>query len=139
MARRLLTLGLLATLVLGCSGGGNLAQIHGKLTKGGQILPVSGREVGIGFVQVQFFLLNEKGEPTGEVAGASFREDGITYNIPGNKGNGIPPGKYRISIQQWDPYPNVDRLNGKFDPEHTPIVREFVQGSQELNIDLDQL
>ena len=47
---------------------------------------------------------------------------------------GVPPGKYRIAVQQFDPYPTTDKLDGKFAPGKTTIVRE-VNGST-LDIDL---
>ena len=57
--------------------------------------------------------------------------------MKGRFGNGIPPGKYRIAVRQWDPYPDRDRLEGKFSEKETPIVRD-VDGKTPIDIDLSK-
>jgi hypothetical protein len=47
----------------------------------------------------------------------------------------VPPGKYKIGIEQLDPTPQSDKLNGKFSAANTKIIRE-IDGKQPLVIDL---
>jgi hypothetical protein len=49
----------------------------------------------------------------------------------------VRPGKYKIGVQQFDPNPQVDKLNGGFLPDKGKIVRE-IDGKTPLTIDLDK-
>jgi hypothetical protein len=49
----------------------------------------------------------------------------------------LRPGKYKIGVQQFDPTPQVDKLNGKMRPENSKIVRD-IDGKTPLTIDLDK-
>ncbi|HJZ54478.1 MAG TPA: hypothetical protein VKE74_05945 [Gemmataceae bacterium] len=53
-----------------------------------------------------------------------------TYKIAG-----IPPGKYTVAVQQFDPK-FMDALGGVYDPGHTDIVQEVTQDGQVIDIDL---
>ena len=55
----------------------------------------------------------------------------------GRRAGGLPPGKYRIAVRQWDPYPDTDKLGGKFDAQNSPIVRE-ITGEEDIVIDLSK-
>jgi hypothetical protein len=47
----------------------------------------------------------------------------------------VPPGKYRIGIEQWDPTPQIDKLNGAFRPGDSKVVCD-VDGKTPLAIDI---
>jgi hypothetical protein len=49
----------------------------------------------------------------------------------------VRPGKYKIGVQQFDPSPQVDKLNGAFLPDRSKIVRDL-DGKAPLTIDLAQ-
>src|SRR4029079_9637687 len=49
----------------------------------------------------------------------------------------VRPGKYKIGVQQFDPNPQVDKLNGGFLPDKGKIVRD-IDGKSPLTIDLDK-
>jgi hypothetical protein len=49
----------------------------------------------------------------------------------------VRPGKYKVGVQQFDPTPQVDKLNGGFLPDKNKIVRE-IDGKTPLTIDLDK-
>jgi hypothetical protein len=49
----------------------------------------------------------------------------------------VRPGKYKIGVQQFDPSPQVDKLNGAFLPDKSKIVRD-IDGKTPLTIDLAQ-
>jgi hypothetical protein len=48
----------------------------------------------------------------------------------------VPPGKYKVAVEQNDPLPASDKLAGKFSPKNTTIVREVVDEKTPLMIDL---
>jgi hypothetical protein len=48
----------------------------------------------------------------------------------------IPPGKYKVAVEQNDPLPGTDKLKGKYSPKNTTIVREVVDEKTPLTIDL---
>jgi hypothetical protein len=116
-----------ACLVLaGCGGG---ARVTGKLTNNGQPLTVSDK----GMIVVSFI---QEGSQPGQPGAypVDLGPDG-TFTVKGTNGQGIPPGKYMISVQQLDPYPTTDKLKGQFFGSKSPIVRE-IKGSTVLDIDL---
>ncbi len=100
--------------------------MHGKLTNGGT--PVTVGDKGV----IVMFFAPEGWE--GQGSGADVKPDG-TYEARGFENKGLQSGKYRISVQQFDPYPTTDKLDGKFGPGKSPIVRD-VNGGAQLDIDL---
>jgi len=108
----------------------------GKLLKGGKPLEVAQRELGLGQVAIEFIPL-----PAPDAAGApaSTERFGTTVDAQGNfsRPGGIPPGQYKVAVRQWDPLPNVDKLNGAFAEDKTPLLRT-IDGKSEIVIDLDQ-
>lgn len=135
---RCLTL-LLATLPLfvGCGGGDaeETVTARGRLTNAGQPLTVQGMDVGIGMIQVEFYRIGPDGKQLETPETATVDADGY-FNVTG-RGGGLPPGKYKIAVRQWDPYPQVDKLQGRFDAQNSPIVRE-ITGDGDLLIDLSK-
>lgn len=120
----------------GCAGDDDPTrlQISGKVTDAGQPLEVGGRDIGLGRVVVEFYPLDASGNAAGEpLETASVAESGEFELI-----DGIPPGRYRIAVRQWDPYPQTDRLQGRFDPENTPIVRDLTAETDSLEIDISR-
>jgi len=97
----------------------------------GQPLQVAQREIGVGQVAIEFIPAEPAG-PAPQTYGAQADAAG-KFSLPG----GIPPGKYKIAVHQWDPYPNVDKLQGAFSKEKTPLVRE-IDGKSPIDIELNQ-
>jgi len=123
-------------MAVGCGQGGGegLIQVKGKLTNGGQPLQVKRQDIGLGLVQLEFYRLEENGRQSTDPESARVDSQG-NFTVPGHTGKGIAPGKYRIAVRQWDPYPSFDRLGGKFDAQHSPIIRE-IRGPEELSLDV---
>ena len=48
----------------------------------------------------------------------------------------VPPGKYKVAVEQNDPLPADDKLMGKFSVKNTTIRREVVDEKTPLTIDL---
>lgn len=142
--RSVLVLALTAacTAILGCGSGnpseGEVVIVRGKVTNAGQPLKVAHADVGAGWVQVVFVKDAGQGAAAGADQTYSTKADEAgAFELKGRFGNGIPPGKYRIAVRQWDPYPNKDGLQGKFSEQQTPIVRE-VDGKTPLEIDVSK-
>ena len=108
---------------------------RGTVTDGGKPLHVAGRDVGIGMVVVQFYCIGEDGKVSSLAAEAQVAPDGA-FDAPGRDGRGLPPGKYLIAVRQWDPFPDVDRLRGRFDETRSKIVREI--DGREIAIDVSK-
>lgn len=138
---RWLSTGLVVLALLACCGcgGGSEAEkvvaVRGKVTRGGQTLTVAGEEAGLGYVQVQFYRIDDAGAQSTDPASARVSTADGSFQLAGHGGQGIPPGKYRIAVRQWDPYPE-DKLQGKFDENTSPIIRT-IDGDTTLTIDLE--
>jgi hypothetical protein len=48
----------------------------------------------------------------------------------------VPPGKYKVAVEQNDPLPGDDKLKGKFSAKNTTIRREVIDEKTPLTIDL---
>ena len=117
---------------------GPVVVVRGRLTNAGQPLTVRGRDIGLGFVEVRFCKYRGEGNPIAPNDTFLTQADASgNFQVLGRFGRGIPPGKYRIAVRQWDPYPQSDTLGGKFDEQHSPILRE-VAGKEPLEIDLSK-
>jgi hypothetical protein len=127
---------LLCLVVAGCGGGEKTVPVRGRVHSAGEPLHVKGRDIGLGMVQIQFYRLDEDGQQSTITAEAVANADG-RFDAPGRQGRGIPPGKYRIAVRQWDPYPQVDKLQGKFDEKRSRVVRE-IPGEGDLDIDVSK-
>jgi hypothetical protein len=111
--------------------GPQMVACQGTLLKDGKPLEVAQREIGVGQVKIDFIPADATG-PTPQSFGATVDPKG-NFSVPG----GMTPGKYKVAVYQWDPYPNVDKLQGAFAPDKTSLIRE-VDGKSDIKIDLAQ-
>ncbi len=117
---------ILAVSLLACFGcGESVSTVQGTLTDGGEALQVSDQ----GDIQIHF-IQEENGQLTGQTYMTSVDSTGHFQAE-------VPEGSYRVAIQQLDPYPNVDKLKGKFDQKKTPI-KQSIKSGDNLDIDLSQ-
>jgi len=123
----LLTAGLLA----GCN---TYEPEVNTLLSDGKPLEVEGRDVGVGYVAIRLYPI-ENGEVAADPASDDMVEADGTFVILGRENKGVPPGKYRVEVLQYDPYPQ-DALKGKFSRENSPIEIEIGDDPQPLEIDL---
>ena len=102
--------------------------VTGKLLSGGKPL-LPGKD-GI-------TLVFHPAEGTGHTYPADFNNDDGTFTINGPEGKGIPPGKYKVSINRMsiNSSPAIERMNEKFSEASTPITVE-VKGAEPVEIDL---
>lgn len=113
---------LLALAVLGCAPG--KVKVTGKVLHNGKPLSVSKT----GYVQVKLIPAVEPGQPYTSLP-TRAADDG-TFEFPA-----VMPGRYRIAVEQFDPTPQQDKLQGKFSEKATPLVRT-INGSAPLTLDL---
>jgi hypothetical protein len=126
-------------------------QVTGKLTKAGAAYkPTEGYRLGV----TLYALEDRQGEARAQVAkepyAAVFDPETSSFRVPGPEGNGIPPGKYRVSIVQKrtrealgtldkTAHKAVDReedlFQNRYSPDASLIVRQ-IDHSEDLTIDL---
>jgi hypothetical protein len=90
--------------------------IRGKLLNKGVPLTAQNMDIGVGKIEIIFVPT----EPSQEEFSTTANADG-SYEYVG-AGKGIAPGKYKVAVYQWDPYPVEDKLGNKFSKENTPIT-----------------
>jgi len=126
--RRTAVIGLLMVVFLdtGCGKQANVT-VKGTVVRGGQPIAISKT----GILQVTLQPDVPEGQPYSSKLGECDRATG-QFVIPD-----VPPGKYKVGIEQFDPNPQTDKLAGKMRPDNSKIVRE-IDGKTPLTIDLDK-
>lgn len=123
---RALIIGLLSagSLLAGCGKQANVT-VKGTVVRDGQPIAVSKT----GVLQVTLRPDVPEGEQYTSKIGECDRATGA-FVIPD-----VPPGKYKIGVEQYDPSPQIDKLGGKMRPDNSKIVRD-IDGKTPLTIDL---
>ena len=121
---RPLLIGLIAALLFspGCNQQRKVT-VTGSVVRNGQPIPVSAT----GYVQIT--LMPDVGSEEYTTRQARCEKDG-TFKIVE-----VPPGKYKIGVEQWDPNPQIDKLSGAFRVGDSKVIRD-IDGKAPLNIDL---
>ena len=111
------------TLGAGCSSGTKQFKTKGQLTQGSAPLKVDSKA---GITVVFTSVPAAEVEKVVSYPASPPNRDDMTFTVPGPAGNGIPPGKYRISIEimSFAPTADVARINQTFSREATKIERE---------------
>jgi len=124
---------LCAALCLLAAACGSAGSVKGKLTHGGQPVTVDKTK---GKIAVTFHLLDQKGAATSSFP-ANVNPDDGTFTVAGRDGGGIPPGKYRVSVEVFEKYPSpIDKFKKQYSGEKSNLIREITRGSQEIDLDL---
>jgi hypothetical protein len=108
-------------LIPACSSGPKPLKVSGQLKNNDKPYTApKGAMVNIGFAPVV-----EPGTPF-DTYPAIFNGDDSSFTVPGKSEQGIPPGKYRISVQQFvpDPTAQINEMNARFTSEKSAIIRE---------------
>jgi hypothetical protein len=110
----------LALCLLGtaCDSGPRHVKVSGQIVRDDKAIRVPPRTR----TQVMFIAMDESGQKFPALVN---RED-FSFEVTGPKGDGIPPGKYRVSIQQWaaEPSAELTEMNKRFSQESSPVIRE---------------
>ncbi len=135
---RIIAVSLVVVLLVGCKSqpAEKVVSVSGRVTNAGAPLQVSGRDIGLGRVEIALHLVQPDGTVAPEFESAAADEQG-NFTVRGRDGKGIKPGKYRIVVRQWDPDP-TDKLDGKFSVENSPIEREVGESDTTIEIDLSK-
>lgn len=102
--RRTVLVGLVGVLIAGCSSGVKSVPVRGKLvTKAGtpfrlELPPGQMLPPGDPGIRVKFIRGDEAGQRLDSQFFASVNAEEGTFEIPGNNGKGIPPGKYLVTV-----------------------------------------
>jgi hypothetical protein len=143
MRRVLLTSGLVLLVALsGCNTGPRTVIVKGRLTNSGKSV-VPDRRSGLTMVF-------SPDPATGNTFPAGFNSDDDTYSVYGPQQNGIPQGKYRVTLSMMVPTTTADgkdlpaamaqtwrhlaeQFNSKYSGGNSPIVVEV----KDPNVDID--
>jgi hypothetical protein len=123
MARRLVSVLVLACLLAGCGSKG--IQARGRLVKNGDPFVPSDAET----VHIAFFPASET--DTSKSYSANFDRNDGTFRAAGK---GVPPGKYRVVVSIIKN--RKDELKGAFNAKNSPFLCEVVSASGEITLDL---
>jgi hypothetical protein len=129
---------LLCGLLSGCGGGpkDDSVPVRGKVTNAGAPLKVNRPDVGLGYVELHFYRINDDGSVNTDPADAAVEPSG-DFTVRGRDGRGLPPGKYKITVRQLDPAPDNDKLQGRFNLKTSKIVRD-ISPDKEIVIDVSR-
>lgn len=142
ISRRAISL-LLAGAMLWLSTGCNAPKVvveetillKGKLTKGGAPLTVDSSKLG-DYAKVEvIFVPTEKQQ--GYKQSAKVGTDG-SFTLATESGKPLPPGKYKVAVRQWEPYPTKDLLGGKYDENKTPLSITIAADTKTVDIDMEK-
>jgi len=126
----------LLAAAVGCSSGPKVASVKGQLQDNGAPLKVStaGLPPGDKGIRVEFVQLKEGGGAADKHSATVSPEDG-TFTVPGPKGNGIPPGKYRVSVYRGA-FGTGDVYKGTFGESNSPLTADIPPTGANLLIDV---
>ncbi len=122
---------LLLMLACGCSSGSKFVKAKGQLLLDGQPLRINAQAT----ARLRFTLVDDN--PSTYVAYAN--PDDATFAVLGKDGNGIPAGKYRITVEQKmaEPSDEIRRMNDLFQ-DGRAFVRD-VANDDPMLLDLNKL
>jgi hypothetical protein len=128
--------------VTGCNSGqprateGNVIP-KGRILKNGLPLKPTGGTGGLlppGDAGLQVIFIKIGTIDAGTEIAATIKDESGTFELIGNEGKGIPPGKYRVAVY-LGPAGSADELKGKYSRENSKIEVEVKKG-EDLIIDL---
>jgi hypothetical protein len=122
-----LAVGLLA---VGCSSGPPRFQTRGRVLKDGQPFHPPGDDV----IRVTLMPITEDGGRAADWYVANFNREDATFRVVGKDGRGVPPGKYRVGVEQV--HDRDDVFKGAYFGDKSPYVREIHSAADEITIDL---
>ena len=109
--------------------------LQGKVVKGGQPLTVNSAQLG-DYARVEAIFVPQDNSHPGYAV--KVEPDG-SFRLATESGKPLPPGKYRVAVRQWEPYPQTDLLQGKFDQKTSPIMIDIAANTTDLGtIDIDK-
>jgi hypothetical protein len=129
-------LGALLVLCLSSVGcGTSLVKPNGKLVKGGKPFALSDK----GVFNVAFYKESDKAGATAYPAEMK-PPHGPSFELVGKERKGVPPGKYRVSVEARDPYSAdaPDMLGGQYSAQNSTLIVDVTSSDKEVIVDLDR-
>src|SRR4029077_18187191 len=118
-----------ALLLSGCGGDGKL-KARGQIVKDGAPFTVPEEEN----VKIGFFPIFPDGKRADNSYFAEYSNSDGKFKVVGADGNGLPPGKYRVSVEHQRK--KKDLFKGAYDADRSPFVFDIDSSSKEIVIDL---
>jgi hypothetical protein len=117
-------------IALGCGNG--FVKAKGRVLKNGEpFRPGEGEALRI--------ILAPMDPPAGNTYdsyAAEFHPEDSTFQVKGKDGSGLPPGKYRVSVELLKH--KEDLFKGALNGRRSPLTCDVTSASSELVVDLDQ-
>ena len=125
----------LALIVLscGCSSDDKLLPLKGRIVKGGSTFEPGPLEI----MQVIFVPVPSNGEPVRDHYYANFNDTNSTFVVAGKTGKGLPPGRYRVSLELMKD--RKDQYHGKCDAVRSPFVFDIDEKTKEVVVDVEKI
>jgi hypothetical protein len=141
MRRPFMSVGLLWLILplVGCGTSSTTSvAVKGRIVNNGAPLTVKGQQVGVG--RVELHLIPTPG--SGGTARVTLVQPDGKFSF--DQAGGFTAGKYKLAVYAWEPAPDpskapgglIDRLEGAFSKDSTPIEREITPGKDLGEIDL---
>ena len=132
MTRFIMSIVVLAMALAGSGcGKTNLHRTAGRVTKGGEdFIPPEGE-----YLQIALTPIPKDGKPPRNSYFASVDQTAGTFFAAGPQLQGVPPGKYRISVELMKQ--KKDQFGSRFDADRSPFVFDIDEDTEEIVIDLD--
>lgn len=109
--------------------------LQGKVVKSGEPLKVNSAQLG-DYARVEAIFVPQDNSHPGYAV--KVEPDG-SFRLATESGNPLPSGKYRVAVRQWEPYPQNDLLQGKFDQKNSPVMIDIAADTTDLGtIDIDK-
>jgi hypothetical protein len=125
------SLALLVLFAAGCGGSGPL-QAKGRVVKAGQPF-VLGKGEGLRMI---FEPLEGGSKGHYDSYAAEFQPTSGRFQVKGKDGKGLPPGKYRVSLEHMKD--RSDLFGGRFLGTKSPFTVEVTRSGGDLVVDLDK-
>jgi hypothetical protein len=131
MRRILLAMSCVVVCLVATGCGDGMLKTQGRLVKSGQsFIPGEGE-----FIQILFVPIFPDGKPPPDYYAAVVDQATGTFRPSGKDGKGMPPGKYRLSIELMKE--RKDQFKGSFDAENSPFIYDVDASTPEIVVDLD--
>jgi hypothetical protein len=122
---------MICLLALGCDGSSRI-RAKGSILKGGQPFRTNEGEG----LRIIFVPVDPSGGTQYDSFAAAYDPEEGTFQVLGKDGNGLPPGKYRISLQLMSK--KEDLWGGQLMGKKSPFTCEVTAATDRVVIDLDQ-
>lgn len=116
----------------GCGAKDDLMPLRGRILKAGEKFETGNLEI----MQIIFVPILPSGEPPRDHYYANVNDLDGTFVVAGKTGRGLPPGKYRVSLELMKQ--KKDQFHGRYDAVNSPYIFDVDQTTNEVVIDVEK-